>query len=127
MKTKFTKGEWRIFQPEQDKEYIRIRGSELGCRFKIANVIDLKFNHNGQDWCKIERDESIANAYLIAAAPEMYEILESAASELYMLIDEVNDQRSSNVNSQTETEPDYHDQETIHKIQLLLAKARGEL
>lgn len=57
---------------------------------------------------------------------EMREMLESVSGELAMLIDEVNDQRLSRVNSQTETPPDLHDQETLHLIQLLLAKARGE-
>lgn len=56
---------------------------------------------------------------------KMYKMLESVASELYMLIDEVNDQRASRITPQTECEPDYHDMQTIHEIQCLLAEARG--
>ena len=58
-------------------------------------------------------------------AIEMYKMLESVADELYMLIDEVNDQRASRITPQTECEPDYHDMQTIHEIQCLLAEARG--
>ena len=57
---------------------------------------------------------------------EMYKMLETCLSEMHGLIDEVNDQRASRITSTTESEPDYHDQETLHLIQLLLAKARGE-
>lgn len=71
-------------------------------------------------------EEGMANLNLMASAPKMYEMLESVIGELYMLIDEVNDQRASHINSTTETEPDYHDMETIHNIQVLLAEARGE-
>ena len=124
--TKFTKGEWAILPIENNREYIRIRGVVLGGRYKIANVSDLKNHHNDAEWCKIDRAESMANAHLIAAAPEMYAQLESVIGELFMLINEVNDQRASRINSQTETEPDYHDMETLHNIQILLAKARGE-
>lgn len=56
---------------------------------------------------------------------EMYKMLESVADELYMLIDEVNDQRASRITNQTECEPDYHDMKTVHEIQCLLAEARG--
>ncbi len=74
--TKFTKGDWAMLPLENDKEYIRIRGSVLGGRYKVANVIDLKEHHNEEyKWCKLDREESLANAHLIAAAPKMYEIL----------------------------------------------------
>lgn len=78
---KFTKGDWVIYPLEDDKEYIRIRGSVVGGRFKIADVRDLHLHHDEkQAWCKCEREESMANAHLIAAAPEMYEILEMLTS-----------------------------------------------
>ncbi len=76
--TKFTKGEWAILPLEDDKEYIRIRGSALGGRYKVANVIDLKNHHNEeQEWCKLDRAESLANTHLISAAPKMYEFIAS--------------------------------------------------
>ena len=70
--------------------------------------------------------QSGANAHLIAAAPDMYRMIEELKSELFQAIDEVNDQRLSRVNSQTETPPDLWDQESLHLAEQLLAKARGE-
>ena len=75
--TKFTKGEWGALPIEEDKEYIRIRGATLGGRYKIANVIDLKDHHSDAKWCEREREESLANAHLIKAAPKMYKFIES--------------------------------------------------
>lgn len=74
--TKFTKGEWSILPIEGNKEYIRIRGTVLGGRYKIANVSELKNHHSNAAWCKAERIESAANASLIVVAPEMYAELE---------------------------------------------------
>lgn len=108
--TKFTKGEWFAIV---DDECCFIDNCEKGL------IADLE---ESDAPC----DEAEANAHLIAAAPDMYAQLESVIGELFMLIDEVNDQRASRINSQTETEPDYHDMETLHNIQILLAKARGE-
>lgn len=124
---KFTKGSWSILPIEEDKEYIRIRGTVPGGRYKIANVSDMKNHHTDQDWCLSEREESMANAHLIASAPELYKALSEVISELSWLIDEVNDQRASRITSLDSDEPDYHDAETLHNIQQLLAKARGEL
>lgn len=118
--TKFTNGEWGLFD---------------GDRFQKEKVITTNDRrNNGKDViCEVDvffdgehGIEQEANAHLIAAAPEMYKMLENVSSELHMLIDEVNDQRASRITSQTESEPDYHDQQTLHEIQILLAKARGE-
>tara|TARA_B100000768_G_C11268681_1_gene372336 strand:- start:42 stop:377 length:336 start_codon:yes stop_codon:yes gene_type:complete len=103
---KFTKGEWAILPAEEDKEYLRIRGTALGRRYKIANVIDLKAHHNGMIWCERERAESAANANLIKTAPEMYAELEDLEAWL-----KYND-----------------DYRRWHKrVKDLLVKARGEL
>lgn len=73
---RFTKGPWEVKPIEDDKEYIRIRGTVLGGRFKVCNVIDAKYHHESwSEWREIERNESTANANLIAAATEMYEML----------------------------------------------------
>ena len=102
---KFTKGEWVILPIEDDREYIRIRGTVLGGRYKIANVSDLKNHHSDDDWCKSERIESAANAHLIVAAPKMYAELDDLEEWL-----KYND-----------------DYKRWHKrIESLLAKARGE-
>jgi hypothetical protein len=81
--TKFTKGDWQLLPLEDDKEYIRIRGTVLGCKYKIADVDDMKHHHSqDKQWCKLEREEAIANAHLIAAAPELYAMLDRYATTL---------------------------------------------
>lgn len=105
---KFTKGEWAILPAEEGKEYLRIRGTVLGGRYKIANVIDLNVHHNGMSWCARERAESMANASLIKTSPKMYEMLNRW------------------INSVDCVDDNYQDglkEETIE----LLAEARGEL
>ena len=67
----YSKGPWEIKPEEVDKPYIRIRGTRLGGRFKIANV--LTPIHEGDH--PIEADETRHNARLIAAAPELFELL----------------------------------------------------
>ena len=103
--TKFTKGEWSVSMSYTD---IWIDAED----FTIAQVLGGEL--------------SLPDAHLIAAAPDMYAMIEELTSELFIAIDEVNDQRASRVTSQTENEPDYMDMQTIHKAQLLLKKARGE-
>lgn len=102
---KFTKGPWEIKPIEDEKEYIRIRGTVLGGRFKICNVNDAKLHHSDElKWCAMEREESMANAHLIAAAPEMYDLL-------------------STIENDSNQVPEW----LWQKIQKTLAKARGEL
>jgi hypothetical protein len=72
---KFTKGDWEIKPIENDKAYIRIRGTSIGHRFKICNVSDTKNHHDGSNWCIREREEAMANAHLIKTAPKMYKLL----------------------------------------------------
>lgn len=72
MKPKHTAGPWTVFPEECDKPYIRIRGTNLGYRFKIANVLTPVYA--GVPEC--EAEETRANARLIAAAPELLEALE---------------------------------------------------
>jgi hypothetical protein len=66
----FTRGPWAVLPEEAEKLYIRVRGTRLGERFKIANAPFPIAN-------EIEKQEALANARLIAAAPELYEALES--------------------------------------------------
>jgi hypothetical protein len=68
---KFTPAPWRILHEELNKPYIRIRGTRLGCRYKIANV-------NADDYTVRDAEESQANANLIVAAPDLYNALEDA-------------------------------------------------
>lgn len=109
--TKFTKGEWKAID---NGHYIDV------------HALDDEGHYINQICIGVSYEEK-ENAPLIAKSKDMYRMLESVIGELHMLIDEVNDQRASMINSQTETEPDYHDMETLHNIQVLLAEARGEL
>ena len=70
---KGTPGPWEIKPEEVDRPYIRIRGTQLGGRFKVANV--LSPDYDGVHHC--EADETRANAQLIAAAPELLEALQN--------------------------------------------------
>ena len=68
---KFTPGPWKILPEEADKDYIRIRGTALGRRYKVANVLTPIYEGAHTR----EAEETRANANLMAAAPAMYEAL----------------------------------------------------
>ncbi len=74
MKFDHTPGPWEVLPEEVDREYIRVRGTNLGGRFKIANVI------NGAPG--FGANETRANARLIAAAPGMLDALIQMARHL---------------------------------------------
>lgn len=59
-----TPGPWKVETPENNSLYWRIRGSQIGTRFKIANVLYAAETPH-------ERNQAEANARLIAAAPEL--------------------------------------------------------
>jgi hypothetical protein len=78
METKHTPGPWQTLPEEADKAYIRVRGTRLGSRYKVANVVTL-------DYAGVhprEAEETRANARLIAAAPELLEACETLLFEL---------------------------------------------
>lgn len=62
-----TPGPWRLLPEECDRPYIRIRGTQLGCRYKIANALTVIYEGVHER----EANETRANARLIAAAPEL--------------------------------------------------------
>lgn len=72
-----TPGPWTLLPEEADKDYLRIRGTRLGGRYKVANVHHIRYE--GAHAVVRERDdaESIANARLIAAAPELLAALKA--------------------------------------------------
>lgn len=61
---KATRGEWQYLPREKEEPYLRIRGTRLGYRYKIANVHGVEYENPLQQ----DVDESKANAALIAAA-----------------------------------------------------------
>ena len=76
MQSSFTPGPWTLLPEEADKDYLRIRGTRLGGRYKVANVHHIRFE--GVHAVVRERDdaETLANARLIAAAPELLAALQ---------------------------------------------------
>ena len=70
-KIKHTPGPWVALPEECDKPYVRIRGTQLGQRFKIANVLTPVYEGVHER----EAEETRANAALIAAAPDLLEAL----------------------------------------------------
>ena len=127
--SEFTKGEWSILPEEDDKDYIRIRGTVWGGRYKIANVICLEHRNSDKsvEWRERDRKESMVNARLIAAAPELYSALESTSRELEWCIDYINNHMRKNISASDFQPPDYYDHQTCHENQELLAKIKGDL
>ena len=78
MTAQHTPGPWSVKPEEVDRAYIRVRGTHLGGRFKIANV--LTPNYEGSH--PREADETRANARLIAAAPELLAVVIHARNVL---------------------------------------------
>ena len=116
---KFTKGDWKV-----NPMYSTMLQIDTDCNMPICTV---EAQISAVDGFNIDpTEEESANAFLISTAPKLYEMLDSVMSEMHSLIDEVNDQRASRIDSPTLDEPDYHDQQTLHEIQLLLKEARGE-
>lgn len=110
----FTKGKWYVEQ---------VCGPSIEVTTDHWDYLNIGIVTEGEDCCN--NPEALANAHLIAAAPEMYAMIEMLANELYQAVDECNDQRLSHITSMTETPPDLIDMESIHLAQLLLKKARG--
>ena len=82
MTAKHTPGPWVVLPEEADKDYLRIRGTRLSCRYKVANVHMPRLWESHDVLRDRENAESWANARLIAAAPELLEALEEAENAL---------------------------------------------
>ena len=72
MTIKHTRGPWAALPEEHDKPYLRVRGTRLGERYKVANVLGA--GYEGALPC--EAYETRANAALITAAPELLAALQ---------------------------------------------------
>jgi len=75
---KFTPGPWKALPEETGRDYIRIRGTRLGGRYKVANVVMADLPR--------EVDETRANARLIAAAPDLLSALDRLAHSYRLLL-----------------------------------------
>ena len=74
MKANHTPGPWQTKPEECHRPYIRIRGTRVGARYKVANVLGPEYPNAHER----EAEETRANAALIANAPELLEALKSA-------------------------------------------------
>lgn len=128
-KTKFTPGPWvsdlrggccAVYPASKEADSNVIQSSDE------RNIFYSSKNNSfdGISWTMCE--EAQANAALIAAAPEMYEMIESLASELNSMIEKENERLRKSISSTDLDPPDYYDQESIHEAFKLLSKARGE-
>lgn len=73
--TQHTPGPWVALPEECDKPYIRIRGTSLGHRYKVANVLTPVYDGVHER----EAKETRANARLIASSPRMYDYVAARA------------------------------------------------
>lgn len=67
-----TPGPWQVLPEEMGKNYLRVRGTVLGLRYKIADVRNPDYEGVTENDAQMTR----ANARLIAAAPELREMLD---------------------------------------------------
>lgn len=104
---KHTRGDWQVMPEECDKPYIRIRGTVLGCRFKIANVLTPVYDNVHAR----EAEETRANAKLIAAAPNLLDALNAVMTD-------INDAAANGATSPLHIE-------TRHKARSAIAAATG--
>lgn len=65
---KHTKTPWVLLEEESDKSYLRIRGTVLGHKYKIANVLLPDYDNALQ----VDIDESKANAEFIVKAVNLH-------------------------------------------------------
>ncbi len=75
MSTEHTPGPWKALPEECDRPYIRIRGTVLGGRYKVANVLTPVYEGGPSHGA----EETRANAKLIAAAPDLSAFAELVA------------------------------------------------
>ncbi len=75
--TKHSPGPWQVLPEEAGHSYIRIRGTRIGERFKIADVACGPFEGYPRKARHAELAEARANAELIASAPLLLAALQA--------------------------------------------------
>lgn len=71
---KGTKGKWEV-KPSISKTAYNVVGTIPGEKYKIARCPYIRDEECNIAWNELERKESLANANLIAASPEMLDLL----------------------------------------------------
>lgn len=95
-KTKFTPGPWKIVEDRVPSSLEVYGGTIAIC----------------ECWRRANAETEMANAHLIAAAPELYEALE--------------DMHRTQLNNNRHDPDDYENTEQCLRVKAALAKARGE-
>lgn len=113
---KGTRGPWEVKPEEVDKHYIRIRGTNLGRRFKIANVLTPIYDGVNER----EANETRANAQLIAVAPELLQELQRLEVSLNT-IKYCYEKRPENMYKALEVA-----EQDCERARVIIAKALGE-
>ena len=96
---KFTKGEWVVYLDDDSEQIV------IGADSYNKDPSEYFSCHKMMVDCDVDDEEAVANAHLIAAAPDMYEKLKEILEYIEESIGESDGTRS---------------------IETLLAKARGE-
>lgn len=86
--SKHTPGPWRLLPLESDKNYLRICRTQIGRQYKIANVHLVRYEGMPDYFRQRDDTESVANAQLIAAAPDLLDALQEIVTAID--IDEFN-------------------------------------
>ena len=126
MTAQHTPGPWAMLSEETDKPYIRIRGTKLGDRYKIANVLTPVYDGS----LERETEETRANARLIEAAPCLLAELRKARAalkeQLEILIQSHTCPTTGLITDDTALLVIESDQDLINSIDAAIAKATGQ-
>ena len=79
-------GPWQVMPEEAGHDYIRVRGTRIGERFKIADVACGPFEGYPRKTRHSELAEARANAQLVASAPELLAALQASHTLLEHLL-----------------------------------------
>lgn len=85
LKSAATNGPWQALPEECDKPYIRIRGTMLGCRYKIANVVTPVYDGVHEREAKETRANAALICFLVNHADALEELVRAAEDALLAL------------------------------------------
>jgi hypothetical protein len=120
--TPWTPGPW-FYRPEKNDDWGWVRGGDSGHLVACARAGRTLHENDLADFRTRKADPYEANARLIAAAPEMAEVLEELASDLEA---EINARYAYRDRYPTEQKAWERDLEPVHRARALLARIKGE-